>query len=233
MRKILGCIKRAQEQFNIIQNGDVIGVGLSGGKDSSALLYALSLYRNFAPVSYTLKAITVDMGFTGFSIEPMQEFCRSQNIELLHVKTQIGRVIFEERKEKNPCSLCSKMRRGILNKVCESNGITKLALGHHGDDLIESLLMSMLYESRISAFKPVTQFERTKIIQIRPLIFATEEDVSQAVSRHKLPVTKNPCPASGNTKRDMAKELVSIMEKMSGQPRTHMINALCKSNLSD
>ena len=233
MRKILGCIKRAQAEFNMIENGDVVGVGVSGGKDSIALLYALNLYRNFAPVSYSLKALTVDMGFPGFEAEKIKSFCDEQNIEFIHVKTEMGRLIFEERKEKNPCSLCSRMRRALLNKVCISHGITKLALGHHGDDLIQTLLMSMIYESRLNTFKPVTEFERTGVIQIRPMIFACEKDVEEAASRHALPIVSNPCPASGNTRRETAKELVDIIEGRTGQSRSHMINALCRSELTE
>ncbi|MDO4481532.1 MAG: tRNA 2-thiocytidine biosynthesis TtcA family protein [Bacillota bacterium] len=228
MRKILGCVKRAQAEFNMIEDGDVVGVGVSGGKDSMVLLYALCLFRNFAPVKYELKALTVDMGFPGFDVSEIREFCSKHDIEFIHIKTGMGKLIFEERREKNPCSFCSKMRRGLLNKVCESRGITKLALGHHGDDLIETLLMSMLYESRLNTFKPMTEFERTSVVQIRPLIYACEKDAAEAASRHKLPVVTNPCPASGNTRRETAKELVNLMEIKTGQPRSHMINALCK-----
>lgn len=233
MRKILGCVKRAQAEFNMIENGDVVGVGLSGGKDSMALLYALKLFKNFAPVKYELKALTVDMGFPGFDLSEIENFCREHSIEFIHIKTDMGRLIFEERREKNPCSFCSKMRRGLLNKVCESRGITKLALGHHGDDLIETLLMSMIYESRLNTFRPVTEFERTSVIQIRPLIYSCEKDLEEAAARHNLPVVSNPCPASGNTRRDTAKELVNIMEIKTGQPRSHMINALCKRELTE
>ena len=231
MRKVLGCIKRAQEEFDLIQEGDVVGVGVSGGKDSMVLLYALDLYRNFSPVSYTLKALTVDMGFQDFDVSRIEDFCRSRNIEFIHAKTEMGKLIFEEKKEKNPCSLCSRMRKGLLNRLCDENGITKLALGHHGDDLIESLFMSMLFESRMNAFKPVTVFERAEVIQIRPLIYAEEKDIAEAAQRHEVPCVNNPCPASGHTQRESMKELTDIIEKTAGQPRSHIINAICRSEM--
>lgn len=229
MRKVLGCVKRAQNEFNMIEDGDVVGVGLSGGKDSLVLLHALNLFRAFAPVSYELKAVTVDMGFDGFDIESITRFCEGEGVEHIVAPTELGRLIFEERKESNPCALCSRMRRGILNRVCTENGITKLALGHHGDDLIETFLMSMLYESRFSAFKPVTDFERTEVVQIRPLIFALESDVEEAAARENIVAVDNPCPASGLTEREKMKTIIDEMERVSGAPRTHIINAIIKN----
>lgn len=231
MRKVLGCIKRAQTEFNMIEDGDVVGVGLSGGKDSMVLLRALSLFRRFAPVSFDLKAVTVDMGFEGFEIEKISEFCRREDVDHIVVPTDLGRLIFEERQEDNPCGLCSRMRRGILNRVCTENGITRLALGHHGDDLAETFLMSLLYESRLSAFKAVTEFERAEAKQIRPLIFATEADVERAAASEGIVPVTNPCPASGKTRREDMKKLVDEMEALSGMPREHIINALCRSTL--
>lgn len=231
MKKILGCIKRAQAEFNMISDGDVVAVGVSGGKDSLTLLKALRLYQNFAPVSYTLKAITIDMGFGGFDTDSIGEFCIAQGAEFILEKTQMGKLIFEERKESNPCSFCSRMRRGLLNKVCDREGVTKLALGHHGDDLIESFLMSMVFESRLNSFKPVTHFERTDVVQIRPMIFACEKDIIDAVERHSIPSYENPCPASGFTQRQNAKELTAIIEEKTGQTREHMINAICRSSI--
>ncbi len=229
MRKVLGCVKRAQNEFNMIEEGDVVGVGLSGGKDSMLLLRALCLFRAFAPVSYEVKAITVDMGFEGFDLEKIAGFCEANGVEHIVVPTELGKLIFEERKETNPCSLCSKMRRGILNRVCAERGISKLALGHHGDDLIETFLMSMLYESRVSAFKPVTGFERTEVVQIRPLIYALEKDLEEAVEREGIEAVVNPCPASGYTEREKMKPIIDEMERVSGAPRTHIISAIIKN----
>lgn len=229
MKKILGCIKRAQADFNMISDGDVIAVGVSGGKDSLTLLKALRLYQNFAPVSYTLKAITIDMGFEGFDVKAIEKFCLEQDAEFILERTEMGKVIFEDRKESNPCSFCSRMRRGLLNKICDREGITKLALGHHGDDLIESFLMSMTFESRLNSFKPVTDFERTDVVQIRPMVYACEKDVIEACERHQIKTVTNPCPASGFTQRETAKELTALIEEKTGQPREHIINAILKS----
>ena len=231
MKEILGCIKVAQEEFHMFDEGDVVAVGLSGGKDSMTLLHALSLYRRFAPVSFDLKAVTVDMGFEGFDTEVLAEFCRERDVEFVLEKTRLGEVIFEERREKNPCSLCSRMRRGILHRVCEEKGVTKLALGHHGDDLLETFFMSMLYESRVNAFKAVTRFERTSLIQIRPLIYAEESQVREAARRHAIPTVTNPCPASGDTKRRETRDALEEFFQRTGQPRSRMIRALCRSEI--
>lgn len=231
MKEILGCIKRAQEEFHMFEEGDVVAVGLSGGKDSMTLLCALSLYRRFAPVHFDLKAITVDMGFDGFDLKTLEAFCRDIGAEFIPVKTKLGQVIFQERKETNPCSLCSRMRRGILHRVCEEQGVTKLALGHHGDDLLETFFMSMLYESRLNAFKAVTAFERTSVVQIRPMIYAEESQVRAAAVRRNIPVITNPCPADRQTKRRETKEALEEFLRRSGQPRSHMIRALCRSEM--
>ena len=231
MKEILGCIMRAQEEFHMIEEGDVVAVGLSGGKDSMTLLYALSLYRRFAPVPFTLKAITVDMGFEGFDREALADFCAKTEVPFVLEKTRLGEVVFEDRAEKNPCSICSRMRRGILHRVCEEQGVTKLALGHHGDDLLETFFMSMLYESRLNAFKAVTSFDRTSLIQIRPMIYAEESQVREAALRHNIPAVHNPCPASGDTKRQEMKEALDRLIRETGQPRSHMIRALCHSEI--
>jgi len=231
MKEVLGCIKRAQEEFHMIEDGDVVAVGLSGGKDSVTLLYALSLYRRFAPVSFDLKAVTVDMGFAGFDLDILAAFCRDIDVEFIPEKTRLGEVIFEERKESNPCSLCSRMRRGILHRVCRDIGASKLALGHHGDDLLETFFMSLIYESRLNAFKAVTAFDRTDLVQIRPMIYAEESQVREAARRHSLPVVTNPCPADKETKRRETREALEEFLRQTGQPRAHMIHALCRSDI--
>lgn len=226
MRKVLGCLKKAVEEFNMISEGDTIGIGLSGGKDSMALLYALKLYQNFSPVNYTLKAVTLTMGFEHFNISPISEFCSSLNIEHIVSETQIGKIVFEERKAAHPCGICSRMRRGRLHKLCAEHRIDKLALGHHADDAVETLLLSMLYESRIHSFKPVTYLSRSRLTQIRPLIYAFESDIAEAVLRHNIPVAENPCPAARHTKREYVKNLLRIISEDIPDAKKHILAAL-------
>lgn len=226
MRKVLGCLKRAVEEFDMIKDGDVIGVGLSGGKDSMTLLYALKLYLNFAPIKYTVKALTLTMGFESFDVSKLTEFCRQLDIEHIVLETKIGPVVFEERKESHPCGMCSRMRRGRLHKLCKEHHIDKLALGHHADDAIETLFLSMLYESRIHTFKPVTYLDRSDLTQIRPLIYAFESDIIDAVNRHHIPVEKNPCPAAKHTKREYIKTLLNTISKDIPDAKKHLLTAL-------
>ncbi|MCT4595403.1 MAG: tRNA 2-thiocytidine biosynthesis TtcA family protein [Anaeromicrobium sp.] len=226
MKKIVGCVKRAVEEFNMIEDGDVVGVGISGGKDSSALLYALRLYQNFSKAKFKIKALTLTLGFEGFDISPLTKFCNELGIEHVVVPTQIGKVIFEERKEKNPCSLCARMRRGRLHNLCKELGVTKLALGHHGDDAIETLFLSMFYEGRLNTFEPVTYLDRKDLTMIRPLMYAYEKDIILAVKRHDIPVVESPCPADKKTKREYAKRLISSIEKDIPNVRGNILRAL-------
>lgn len=226
MRKILGCIKKANLNYSMIEEGDVIGVGLSGGKDSMALLYALKLFQNFSPVPYDIKAITLTMGFESFDLKSIQKFCESLQIEHIVEETKIGKIIFEERNEKNPCGLCARMKRGRLSKVCQTHQINKLALGHHADDAIETLFMSMFYESRIHTFKPVTFMDRSNITVIRPLIYAFELDIINAVKNKNLPTIKNPCPVDKNTKREYIKKLMVNLSDDIPNLRKQLLSAL-------
>lgn len=226
MKKIVGCVKRANNEYHMIEKGDVVGVGLSGGKDSILLLRALRHYQAFAPVSFQLKAITIDLGFPGFDTTPIEQLCHGLGVEWVLVKTQIGKVVFDERKEKNPCAMCAAMRRGRLNRTCQEHGVNKLALGHHGDDLIETWMMSMMYESRVHTFKPVTFQDRSGVTAIRPLICAMEKDVIDAAQRLQIQVCKNPCPASGNTKREQTKELLKKIEQESPGAASRMHHAI-------
>lgn len=230
MRKILGCIKKAVTDFNMIQEGDVIGVGLSGGKDSTALLYGLKLFQNFSPVKYGLKALTLTLGFDDFDLTPLKNLCAQLEIPYIIQPTNIGKVIFEERKDKNPCAMCARMRRGRINSLCKETGITKLALGHHSDDAVETLFLSMFYESRISTFDPVTFLDRKDLTMIRPLIYASEKDIITAVKKHTLPVVKSPCPANGNTQRQYMKDLLNKIYEDIPNGRERIISSLKNKN---
>ena len=226
MKEILGCIRRADQDFGMIEDGDRVAVGVSGGKDSLLLLYALSLYRRFSPHPFTLQAVTLTMGLEPFDLSGVQALCDRLEVPYVVCKTQIGRIVFEERREKNPCALCAKMRRGALNDLCRELGVTKLALGHHRDDALETLLMSLLYEGRLHTFQPVTRFDRTPVVQIRPLIYAPEKVIVHYARRLDLPVVASPCPANGRTKREDMKDLLDLICRRVPNARELMLSAL-------
>ena len=207
MQKMIGLVRRCVEDYNMIQPGDRIGVGVSGGKDSIALLAFMAELRKFNSNPFAFEAITIDMGL-GMDYAEIQKLCKSLDIPFTLVKTEIGPVIFDYRKEKNPCSMCAKMRRGALNQALLDRGLNKLALGHHYDDAVETFMMSLLYEGRISCFQPVTNLDRTGIIQIRPMLYIHEQTIDHFVSRHGLPVLENRCPVDKQTKREEIKKLI-------------------------
>jgi len=193
MKLVLGCMRRADEDFRMINEGDKVCVGVSGGKDSLVLLYAMSLYRHFCKNSFELTAVTLDMGLEKTDWSPVVELCERINVPYEVRITDIGDVIFNQRKEPNPCALCSKMRRGALTDYCKEIGANKLALGHHRDDAIETLAMSLLFEGRLHTFHPVTHLSRQNITQIRPMAYLPEKDIIRAARKFELPVTKSPC----------------------------------------
>lgn len=191
----------------MIMPDDRIGVGVSGGKDSLALLVFLAELRKYNSNPFTLEAITIDMGL-GMDYSKIEKLCIQLDVPFTLVKTQIGPIIFDHRKEKNPCSMCAKMRRGALNQALLDKGLNKLALGHHYDDAVETFMMSLLYEGRISCFQPVTDLDRTGIIQIRPMLYIHEKTIDTFVARQGLPVLENRCPVDKQTKREEIKKLV-------------------------
>ena len=212
MKTVLGCIRRADADFDLIAPGDRVAVGVSGGKDSLLLLEALARYRRFPGRDFSLHAITVDMGL-GMDFSPIAELCERLEVPFTQVKTQIGPIIFDYRKEKNPCSMCAKMRRGALNNALLEQGFTKVALGHHRDDAVETFLMSLLFEGRLSCFQPVTYLDRTGVTQIRPMLYLTEGMVRRFAEEQQLPVIENRCPADKNTKRQEIKKLIVTLSK--------------------
>ncbi len=207
MQKMVGLMRRCIEDYHMIARGDKIGVGVSGGKDSLVLLVLLAELRKYNHNTFTLEAITIDMGL-GMDYSGIEDLCKQLDVPFTLVKTEIGPIIFDYRKEKNPCSMCSKMRRGALNQALLDRGLTKLALGHHYDDAVETFVMSLIYEGRISCFQPVTELDRTGIIQIRPMLYIHEKTVDSFAQRQGLPVLTNRCPVDKNTKREEIKELV-------------------------
>lgn len=212
MQKLMGLVRRCVEDYNMIEEGDRIAVGVSGGKDSLVLLILLAGLRNYFNKSFQLEAITIDMGL-GMDYGEIEELCKKLNVPYTIVKTEIGPIIFDYRKEKNPCSMCSKMRRGALNQAILDKGFNKLALGHHYDDAVETFMMSLIYEGRISCFQPVTNLDRTGIIQIRPMLYIHEKTVDSYANRMNLPVLENRCPVDKHTKREEVKELIFDLVK--------------------
>ena len=205
MQKLMGLVRRCVEDYNMIAPGDKIAVGVSGGKDSLVLLQLLAGLREYS--DFELEAVTIDMGL-GMDYSPVAEFCRKLNVPYTIVNTQIGPIIFDHRKEKNPCSMCSKMRRGALNQAIIDRGIRKLALGHHYDDAVETFLMSLIFEGRLSCFQPVTELDRMGVTQIRPMLYIHEKTVDNFATRMALPVIENRCPVDKQTKREEIKKLI-------------------------
>ncbi len=208
-QQLLSPFRRAIENFSMIKNSDKIAVGLSGGKDSVTLLTLLAALKRFYPKNFELVAITVDMGFDydKSQVEALKDYCKSLSVPYIIEKTDIGAILFDVRKETNPCSLCSKLRRGALNTVAKNQGCNKLALGHHADDLVETLFLSMIYEGRFSTFEPVTYLSKADITLIRPMIYIEERDI--AAYAKDLATVFNPCPADKHTQREYVKNLIA------------------------
>lgn len=208
MQQMLSLVRRCVQDYNMIEDGDRIALGISGGKDSLAMLAVLKALQRFYPKKFELEAITVNIGFEGMDFTPVKEYCKKIGVNYTIVDTDIGEIVFDERKEKNPCALCAKMRKGALNTKVEELGCNKIALGHNRDDVIETFLMALLYEGRIHCFSPYTYLSRKKIASIRPLIYVPEKDVLGFARREGLPVVKSTCPVDGKTTREDIKNLV-------------------------
>lgn len=211
LNEFTGTVRRAVDDYNMIEAGDKIAVGVSGGKDSMVLLLALWHLKRFYPKPFELEAITIELGFEGMDFAPVKELCARLEIPYTCLKTDIKEIVFDVRKEENPCSLCAKMRRGALNDAIRERGISKLALGHHFDDAVETFMMSLLFEGRISCFRPVTFLDRSGVTQIRPLVYAGEQKISNLAEQLNVPVVENPCPKDKGSKRYEIKQLLKTM----------------------
>ena len=224
MQKILSQLRKAITDYNMIQDGDKIAVGLSGGKDSITLATALKLYQRFSPEKFELKAIIIDLfnGQTDYS--KLLEYCKEIGLEVEVVNSEIYDIVFKSRKEKNPCSLCAKLRRGILNSKAKELGFNKVALGHHSDDLIETFLLSLFYEGRLSTFSPVTYLSNTQITVIRPLMYVSEQTIIK--ESFSMPIIHNCCPADKHTKREFVKQLLSSLDKEIPDVKNRIFDAL-------
>ena len=231
LQQLMSVTRKAIDEFHMIQEGDRIAVGISGGKDSLTLLYALAGLRRFFPQPFSLTAITVDLGFEGFHTEKLGELCRELDVPYTVVPTGISKIIFEDRKESNPCSLCAKMRKGALNTVAKELNCNKIAYAHHRDDVVETMLMSLIFEGRFHTFSPVTYLDRMDLTLIRPLLFLQEADVIGFRNQYNLPVEKSPCPADGNTKREYVKNLLRQLNQENPGVKERMFTAIVNAGL--
>ncbi len=228
---LLSAVRRCISNYDMIDDGDKIAVGASGGKDSTALLCLMSVLRRFYPKSYSLAAVTVDCGFRGMDYTPLTELCRSLEIEHHIIKTDISEIVFGERREKNPCSLCSRMRRGALHSASEKLGCTKVALGHNRDDVSETLLMNLFYAGKLGVFWPVNLPDERNMTLIRPLIYASEKSVSEFCRKNNIPIIKNTCPEDKHTNRETVKQLLREAERENRGVSYRIFRAIEKSGI--
>ena len=221
-----GTVRRAVDDYRMIQAGDRVAVGVSGGKDSMILLLALDCLRKYYPEPFELEAVTIELGFEGMDFTPVRELCEKLSIPYTCVRTDIKEIVFDVRKEDNPCSLCAKMRRGALNNVLRERDLNKLALGHHFDDAVETYMMSLLFEGRISCFQPVTFLDRSGVTQIRPLIYAGEQKITNLARELNVPIVENPCPEDKGSKRYEIKQLLRTMSAQYPDMKSKIFGAM-------
>lgn len=232
MRKLLSFVRRAVDDYNMIEDGDKIAVGVSGGKDSVTLALALNALKRFYPKKFEVVPITLSMGFKDMDFSPLSEYFKKEGMDLVVEETNIAEIVFDIRQEKNPCSLCAKMRRGALHDAAKKHGCNKVALGHHNDDVIETFFLSLFYEGRIGCFSPMTYLDRKDIHLIRPLVYMTESQVVSFAKRYGCLTLKNPCPADGVTKRQYMKETIAKLNRENHGLPERVFTAI-KSSLDD
>ena len=230
-QQLLSFTRKAVDEYQMIQEGDHIAVGISGGKDSLTLLYALHGLKRFYPNKFELSAITVDLGYEEFDLSPVHELCQELGVPYKVVKTDIAHILFEERKESNPCSLCAKMRKGALNDAVKEMGCNKVAYAHHKDDIIETMLLSLIFEGRFHSFSPKTYLDRMDLTVIRPIMFVDEADVIGFKNKYNLPVVKSKCPVDGYTKRQYVKELVKQLNTEHPGAKNRMFTAILNGDI--
>lgn len=231
LQQVLSVVRKAIDDYHMIEEGDKIAVGISGGKDSLTLLYALNGLKRFYPKNFDIIAITVDLGFQNLNLDKIEALCKELQVEYIIQKTDIAKIVFEDRKESNPCSLCAKMRKGALNDAIKAAGCNKVAYAHHKDDVIETMLMSLIYEGRLHTFSPVTYLDRMDLTVIRPLMYMNEADVIGFVNKYQVPVVKSPCPADGHTKREYIKNLLRNLNLENPGVKERMFTAIRNGNL--
>ena len=212
LNRFTGYVRRCADDYNMLAAGDRVAVGVSGGKDSMALLASLAQLRRYHPSRFELEAVTIDMGFPGMDFSPVAEWCAAHEVPYTIIKSDIREIVFDVRREENPCSLCSKLRRGALNDAITAHGCNKLALGHHFDDAVETLLMNLLFTGQISCFKPATWMSRAGVWQIRPMLYLGEGTIASFVRDEGLPLVPTTCPEDKESKREEIKGLIKRLQ---------------------
>lgn len=232
LQRLMSLTRQAIDKYHMIEDGDHIAIGVSGGKDSLTLLYALHGLRRFYPKKFQLSAITVDLGLGNMNLSPVEALCEELGVPYTIIPTEIGAILFQVREESNPCSLCAKMRKGALNEKAKELGCNKVAYAHHKEDLIETMLMSLIYEGRFHAFSPYTYLDRMDLTVIRPLMMVPEADVIGFQRKYNLPVCKNPCPMDGHTKREYVKNLTKQLERENPGVKSRLFRAILEGKIN-
>ncbi|WP_034861891.1 tRNA 2-thiocytidine biosynthesis TtcA family protein [Ruminiclostridium cellobioparum] len=231
IQKILGQVRRAIQDYDMIGDGDKIAIGVSGGKDSMTLLTALKQLQRFYPKKFEIEAISLTMGIGNADFTPVAEYCRQIGVNYTIEETQIGKIIFEYRQEKNPCSMCANLRRGALHNVSKKLGCNKVALGHHRDDAIETLLLSTFFEGNLHTFSPVTYLDRKELYLIRPLIYTEEKQIKTVAKSGQFPIVKSPCHIDGKTKRQYVKDLIYQLQKENRDIKSNLFGAIKRAEI--
>ena len=234
LQKLYSLVRQAIDKYNMINENDKIAVGISGGKDSLTLLYALAGLKGFYPIKFEIVAITVDLGYEGFDLSEIQKLCQNLGVEYHIVETDIGRISMEKASEQSsPCSWCAKLRKGALNDKAKALGCNKIAYAHHMDDIIETMFMSLFYEGRFYSFPPVTYFEDVDMYVLRPMMYVSEAEVIGFTNKYNLPTVSNPCPYDGHTKREYIKDMVAKLNRENPGVKKRLFRAIENGNIED
>lgn len=232
MQKILGYMRKAIDNYNMIEDGDKIAVALSGGKDSISMLMGFKNLQRFYPKKFDIIAVTINPGFEGFDTSILQNLCDDLDVPLIIENGHMQEIVFDIRNEKNPCSLCANIRRGMLNSIAIREGCNKIAVGHNEDDVLETFLMNLFYAGSINTFAPISYMDRSKITLIRPLIYAPEKYIRSFIKRNNIPVMPKACPMDGFSKREDMKEFIFNLQKDIPNVRANLYGAIKRGNIN-